>query len=377
MKVLINTANLHNGGGVQVASSFINELPSISNEIVRSFDILVSSEVDKNINPSVKSFFKSYTVYNIFGIKNYKKNLGVFDSYDLVFTVFGPCYYPITGIDLVGFAQPWILYPNNECYSMLSIVEKLKFKLKFFLQKMFFKKSDFCVVELEHVKRRLIELNVFKSNCIDVVYNTISNVYFSPERWERVKIEPSNKIKIGLISRDYFHKNTNILPKIKSVLKNKYNKDIDFYVTFNELEWQSKSLDFQTKIINVGPLKINECPNFYERMDAIIFPSLLECFSATPLEAMIMKKPLFASDRGFIKDVCLDFAYYFEPTDPESAAVVIHNFIENQYNEELEAKLLAAKKHAENFSNARQRAVKYVDIIEGCLSKVDRTYVSR
>jgi len=377
MKVLINTANLHNGGGVQVASSFINELPSISNEIVRSFDILVSSEVDKNINPSVKFFFKSYTVYNIFGIKNYKKNLGVFDSYDLVFTVFGPSYYPITGIDLVGFAQAWILYPNNECYSMLSIVEKLKFKLKFFLQKMFFKKSDFCVVELEHVKRRLIELNVFKSNCIDVVYNTISNVYFSPERWERVKIEPSNKIKIGLISRDYFHKNTNILPKIKSVLKNKYNKDIDFYVTFNELEWQSKSLDFQTKIINVGPLKINECPNFYERMDAIIFPSLLECFSATPLEAMIMKKPLFASDRGFIKDVCLDFAYYFEPTDPESAAVVIHNFIENQYNEELEAKLLAAKKHAENFSNARQRAVKYVDIIEGCLSKVDRTYVSR
>ena len=112
-------------------------------------------------------------------------------------------------------------------------------------------------------------------------------------------------------------------------------------------------------------------------MDAIIFPSLLECFSATPLEAMIMKKPLFASDRGFIKDVCFDFAYYFEPTDPESAAAVIHNFLESQCNEELEAKLLAAKKHAENFSNARQRAVKYVDIIEDCLNKVDRTYVSR
>ena len=377
MKILINAANLHNGGGVQVASSFINELPFLLSVAVKEFDILVSSEVDRNIEQSVKNFFKNYTVYNIFGIKNYKKNLGIFDSYALVFTVFGPCYYPVKGIDIVGFAQPWIIYPRNECYSMLSGLEKLKYKLKFHLQKNFFKKSDVCVVELEHAKQRLVELNIFKSEHIHVVYNTVSNVFFSPENWEKVKIEPSNKIKIGLISRDYFHKNTNIITKIKDILKNKYNKDIDFYVTFNELEWQSKSLDFQNKIINVGPLKINQCPNFYERMDAIIFPSLLECFSATPLEAMIMKKPLFASDRGFIKDVCLDFAYYFEPTDPESAAVVIHNFIENQCNEELEAKLLAAKKHAENFSNARQRAVKYVDIIEGCLSKVDRTYVSR
>ena len=377
MKILISAANLHNGGGVQVASSFINELPFLLSVAVKEFDILVSSEVDRNIEQSVKNFFKNYTVYNIFGIKNYKKNSGVFDGYDLVFTVFGPCYYPVKGIDIVGFAQSWILYPSNECYSMLLGLEKLKYKLKFHLQKIFFKKSDVCVVELEHAKQRLVELNIFKSEHIHVVYNTVSNVYFSPENWEKVKIEPSNKIKIGLISRDYFHKNTNILPKIKCILKKKYNKDVDFYVTFNELEWQSKSLDFHTNIINVGPLKINECPSFYEGMDAIIFPSLLECFSATPLEAMIMKKPLFASDRGFIKDVCLDFAYYFEPTDPESAAVVIHNFIENQCNEELEAKLLAAKKHAENFSNARQRAVKYVDIIEGCLSKVDRTYVSR
>lgn len=375
MKILINASNLHNGGGVQVASSFINELPSVPNNIIQNFDVIVSSEVDKNINQSVKLFFKSYMVYNIFGIKNYKKNLGVFDSYDLVFTVFGPSYYPITGIDLVGFAQAWILYPNNECYSMLSIVEKLKFKLKFFLQKMFFKKSDFCVVELEHVKRRLIELNVFKSNCIDVVYNTISNVYFFPERWEQIDFETSEKFKIGLISRDYFHKNTAILPKVKEILKNKYKKDVDFYVTFNEQEWKSKSSEFQCSIINIGPLKVNECPNFYEKMDAIIFPSLLECFSATPLETMIMKKPLFASDRGFIKDVCLDFAFYFEPTDPYSAAAVIHDFIENQSDDALEAKLLAAQKHAENFSNARQRAITYTEIIENCLNEEDTSHV--
>lgn len=375
MKILINASNLHNGGGVQVASSFINELPSVPNNIIQNFDVIVSSEVDKNINQSTKSFFKNYKVHNIFGLKNYKNNINLFDAYDLIFTIFGPCYHPIKGINLVGFAQPWIIYPNNECYNLLSILEKLKFKLKFFLQKKFFKKSDFCVVELEHVKRRLIELNIFKDSQVEVVYNTVSNVYFSPEKWEKIKIMPSNKIKIGLISRDYFHKNTNILPKVKEILKNKYNQDVDFYVTFNEEEWVNKSSSFQENIINVGPLKVNECPNFYEEMDAIIFPSLLECFSATPLEAMIMKKPLFASDRGFIKDVCLDYAYYFEPTKPESAAVVINDFIENKKINGLDIKLTAAQTHAKNFSSAQQRAIKYTQIIENCLNKEENLNV--
>lgn len=375
MKILINAANLHSGGGVQVVSSFINELPFLSNNIIKSFDVIVSTEVDKNINQTTKSFFKNYNVYNIFGLKNYKNNLGLFDNYDLVFTVFGPCYYNIKGLNLVGFAQAWIIYPDNECYNLLSFSEKFKLKIKYFLQKIFFKKSDFLIVELEHVKNRLVELDIFKKDNIFVVYNTVSNVYFSPEKWEEVNIKTSDKFKIGIISRDYFHKNTNVLPQVKEVLRKKYQKDVDFYVTFNEEEWANKSSNFQENIINVGPLKVNECPNFYEKMDAIIFPSLLECFSATPLEAMIMEKPLFASDRGFIKDVCLDFAYYFEPTDPESAAAVINDFIENKNINELDIKLTAAQTHAKNFSSAHQRAVKYTQIIENCLNKEEDSYV--
>ncbi|WP_346534627.1 glycosyltransferase [Acinetobacter sp. 8_A20231192] len=375
MKILINAANLHSGGGVQVASSFINEMSFLSNNIIKSFDVIVSTEVDKNINQATKSFFKNYNVYNIFGLKNYKNNLGLFDNYDLVFTIFGPCYYSIKGINVVGFAQAWIIYPDNECYNLLSFSEKIKLKIKYFLQKIFFKRADFFIVELEHVKNRLVELDIFKKDNIHVVYNTVSNIYFSPEKWEEIKIKPSDKFKIGLISRDYFHKNTNILPKVKEILKDRYQKDVDFYVTFNKEEWVNKSPYFQSNIINVGPLKVNECPSFYEKMDAIIFPSLLECFSATPLESMIMQKPLFASDRGFIKDVCLDFAFYFEPTDPDSAAAVINNFIENKENKELDIKLTAAKKHAENFSTARQRAVKYTQIIENCLNEDENTYV--
>lgn len=369
MRILINASNLHAGGGVQVACSFINELPFISNTCIKFFDVIVSSEVDKNIHQNTRDFFKNYKVYNVFGLNNYKKNLGLFDNYDLVFTVFGPCYYNIKGINLVGFAQAWIIYPNNECYGLLPFFNRMKFKVKYFLQKFFFKRSDVFIVELEHVKKRLIKMGILKKDNIHVVYNTVSSIYYFPNKWESINIESSGNFRIGLISRDYFHKNTNILPQIKEILKNRYNQNIDFYVTFNNKEWTNKSSFFQESVINVGPLKVNECPSFYEKMDAIIFPSLLECFSATPLEAMMMKKPLFASDRGFIKDVCLDFAYYFEPTDPESAAAVINDFIENKNINELDIKLIAAQTHAKNFSSARQRAVTYTEIIENCLNK--------
>jgi len=98
-------------------------------------------------------------------------------------------------------------------------------------------------------------------------------------------------------------------------------------------------------------------------MDAIIFPSLLECFSATPLEAMAMKKPLFASDRKFVRDVCGDFAWYFDPEDPSDAANLISTYINKQMKLNGE-ELNAAREHAIQFSNAHQRAINYLRIIQ-------------
>ncbi|MOA18610.1 Glycosyl transferases group 1 [compost metagenome] len=103
-------------------------------------------------------------------------------------------------------------------------------------------------------------------------------------------------------------------------------------------------------------------------MDAVIFPSLLECFSATPLEAMAMQKPLFASDRGFVRDVCGDFAWYFNPLSADSAADVIAEYITKHHGKNQE-RLAAARRHVLNFSNARQRAENYLNIIRKALAE--------
>lgn len=369
-KVLINATNLHNGGGVQVASSFISEL---SNMAISDFDlhVWVSNEVDKNISVERKEKFKSYRILNTFGLKGVISNRNLFDEFDVVFTVFGPCYYPVNGISIVGFAQAWIIYPNNEAYDLFSGLEKLKIKAKFFIQKMFFTKADCLIVELEHVQQGLIQQHIKNASNIEVVYNTVSNIYYQQENWQSIpllsKVENSDIIKIGFLGRDYPHKNIDILPKVKIILEKEYNIDIQFYVTFNNEEWELKDKIFKKSINNVGSLNVAQCPNFYQKMDAIIFPSLLESFSITPLETMIMEKPLFTSDRNFVRDICQGYANYFDPLDAHSIAKSIYKYFASNDVTLRNEILKNAKEHAMAFSDATTRAKKYVKIIRNHL----------
>ncbi len=103
-------------------------------------------------------------------------------------------------------------------------------------------------------------------------------------------------------------------------------------------------------------------------MDAVIFPSLLECFSASPLEAMFMNKPLFASNRPFVKQFCGDYAKYFNPNDPYSAAKVIAEYFNDRDKESKNFKL--ANEYVTNTFNPTTRAESYLKILENMLGRL-------
>lgn len=366
LKVVINASNLHVGGGVQVATSFVDELTKVT---VFPFEIhvIVSSEVDSNLLQQETNFskFDSYEVFDTYGLSTLWSGLGrKLRNVDLVFTVFGPLYiYSPLFVNVVGFAQPWILYPDNEIYRKMPLFGRVKSRLKFAAQSVFFKRATRLVVELEHAKARLVERGISDEDSVDVVYNCLSSLYFDQSKWCEVCVEknPGAVFSVGLISRDYPHKNISILPDVKSILFSKHGLEVDFFVTLNESEWLTRSELFRQSIRNVGALSVAQCPRFYQQMDAVIFPSLLECFSATPLEALFMEKPLFASSRGFVRDVCGDYANYFDPIVAESAADIISKYIKEK---SIDKKRLAeARQHVVNFSSAGKRARDYLGII--------------
>lgn len=365
-RFLINASNLHAGGGVQVAVSLIDELSRMS-DLPYDLSICVSSEVHENLK-SINadcSPFGGYEVFNTYGISSLWSGFcEKVRHFDAVYTIFGPLYlWPVSAVSIVGFAQPWIIYPDNEIYRSLSFYKKLKTRLKYFAQSFFFRRADRLVVELEHVKIALLARSFLATERIDVVHNCLNSIYHRPEQWKPLKNSiAKKKFSIGFVGRDYPHKNTIILPAIKRVLSDVHGLDVDFYVTFNPVEWIAKSDLFRCSVCNVGVLDVAQCPTFYQLMDAIIFPSILECFSATPLEAMAMKKKLFASDRGFVRDVCGDFACYFDPQSPRAAADLIANYINSEFGRD-DVKLTAARTHVTNFSNPLQRASDYLKIM--------------
>lgn len=370
---LVNASNLHVGGGVQVASSLIDELSRIDG-VPATLSVLASDEVHLSLmrmNTDCSRFF-SYEIFNTYGIAALWSRLGEkMRNFDVVYTVFGPLYFfGGRSINIVGFAQPWMIYSSKNLYRTMSFSSGVRARAKLFFQSLFFRLADRLVVELEHVKYGLISRGLFDGERIDVVHNCVSSLYFHPELWVDLSFDISpKKFSIGFVGRDYAHKNTNCLPIIKNFLVDLYGVDVDFYVTFNASEWAAKSDNFRDSVINAGELEVAQCPCFYQKMDAVIFPSLLECFSATPLEAMAMMKPLFASDRGFVRDVCGDFPFYFDPDNPREAADQIFAYLKNFAGRD-KVRLAAACEHALNFSSAKKRAEDCFEIM--CLAARSR-----
>lgn len=372
-RVCINTSNLHYGGGVQVATSFLRELNEVANEISNlDVTIYVSSEVAENLGNTLEQLRSKYKlqIFDVFGVKAFSNKVrNRFKNFDLIFTVFGPDYLPMIGARrVIGFAQPWILYDKSDAYQRLGFLRSLKTKAAFWLKKHLFKGAEAYVVELEHVKKGMLAKGIGHQDNIYIAYNTIARNYkeIDESRWphDNVKIEP---FKLGIISRNYSHKNLSTLPQVKRLLEQNYQREVEFYVTFKDEEFQSESDEFQSQVINLGPKKVDECIDTYLKFDAVFFPSLLECFSATPLEAMATGRALFASDMPFNRDVCGEHAYYFDPLRPEDAARVINDYIENKWGRDFEERL-AARRHAINFSNPRDRALKYIEVINKVLS---------
>lgn len=368
MNIAINASNLHSGGGIQVAISFIYEMTKdlSKREDTGRLHVIVSSEVAEGLLllEADCGCFKRYEVYNTYGLSAFYSGLNnILQGYDLIFTVFGPNYLRVRARhEIVGFAQAWILHFNNNVSKKMSFFERSKLRLKYYFQWLFFLRSDIYVVELEHVKNALISSKKISSSKVEVVYNTVSSIYTDNVNWEYIGIDKGGEdISLGFVTRDYPHKNINILPLVSEILLSDFNLNVAFYVTLNEQEWKTKDINFKNSIKTVGALTSGQCPNFYKQMDGVIFPSLLECFSATPLEALAMEKPLFASDQGFVKDVCGKYACYFDPTDAYDIALKIANYFNDSVNIHL---LEEAKLHCINFSSARKRMIDYLSIIE-------------
>lgn len=369
-RILVNCANLHNGGGVAVATSVVDCLSRMEHGGM-VLSVLLSTAVAHNLREMGTDLgvFEFCKIRDFHGIGALWRGLDrEFEGFDLVFTVFGPAYFARRNTrHLFGFAQPNIVYPHNPLTARMGILERLSTKVKFELQAWFFSRADELVVELEHVKKGLAKRRRFQCKLVHVVNSSVHSVFSDPTRWMPLEIaDHPGRLKLGVISRNYPHKNLAILADVKRHLLQAHGRDADIFVTFTPAEWAACDVSFREDVINLCGLSLSQCPTFYAAMDGVVFPSLLECFSAVPIETMMVGRPLFASNLSFIHDVCGDHCQYFDPLDAADIARVIDAYFRLS-PQERQRQCDAAKAHVRRYSDPQERAARYLSLIRSAL----------
>ena len=283
----------------------------------------------------------------------------------LVFTIFGPSYWTPRSPHLMGFAMPWLINPETKAFGELSLKMWFKKKAQNIVKSYLVNKNaKYFVVETEDVKDRLrkfFDIPLSNTWVVDNTYNQhFNNIEIKPTRSKDV-------FELITITANYPHKNLKVIKEIIPFLKRKGVK-ARFTLTIPESDFRSVFGGETDYIRNLGPVSSKDCPACYNESDALFLPTLLECFTASYPEAMVMKRPILTSDLPFAKQICGDQnALFFDPLNPEMIANKIEKLIKEDglYNQLVENGL----KRVKEFLTSTQRAEAYVSIFEEIVRK--------
>lgn len=322
---VFDASNLHVGGAIQVASAFFSE--ALSGKFDTQFPwlsnsrFLASSEVAGSLSDDAR-----LTVYDS-GRGGRRANVHGVEQGTVWFDIFGSALQrSVPCARIAGFADVTSIYPVPFASRASDAMRRARSRVSL----RSFRSADHLVVEAHHVLERLTAFGFDRSR-ITVVPNCYHPVFDKPldrkatSAWQNfLNGQEAEQVKTFLyVARAYPHKNHDFLGDVGEALTRMSTKPIRFVCTLKPDEWAARSPEFRRHAINVGPVDIASLPALYAAVDGVVFPSLLECFSATPVEALRMGRPLIVGDHDFVRSIAQEYAIYCSATDPAEWANAI------------------------------------------------------
>ncbi len=364
MKLLINASNLYVGGGVQVAVSYIEETVRINRPFYAAVSPVVYSQLTDIAKSSCIKIDKSPSgMFNFSARRKLDEIVSVYEI-NTVFTIFGPSYWsPKKVHHIVGFALPWLIYDTHSVFEKLAWKNKFKTMLLNYLQPYFYRKNaNVVITETEDVSLRVKKLLKRPGINVYTVSNTLNDIFKDDKLYDysavgKLPVKSTEDFWLLTISHNHPHKNLDTIKELVKRLPPNYK----FVTTLDENFASELPSELQKRIIRLGSVTLFQCPPLYQSCDALFLPTLLECFSASYLEAMYMNKTILTSDLSFAHTVCRDSAVYFNPYDIND---IIDKILIVGEDSALRAKKTSSGKQLlSSFPDARQRAIKYFKII--------------
>ena len=368
MTILINATNLSGGGGAQVADSFCRYLNEFENH---NFIVLLSSALSKTgiIVSAYKNVevimynYPSADLYSLITKRNtFLDSIVAINRVSCVLTLFGPMKWKPKCAHVCGFALAHVVSPDSPYYTRMSLKRRVKERLRSIFWAYIFRRSAECFYTENPLITEQLQ-SKFSNKKVYTITNTYNQIFQDRANWNWVDLPDFDGLQLLTVSSMGEHKNLQIAVEVAKILKKAHPTfRFRFVLTVNREEFPPIPHELIECFYFVGKVDISQCPSLYEQCDMEFQPTLLECFTATYPEAMIMRKPIITTDLGFAKSICGNAAVYYEPLSPESAAEAIFNtsssaVLQNKLKEFGDIQI-------NKFDNSHERAQKLIALCE-------------
>ena len=338
--VLVNLLKATSGGGKNILDNYL--------------ECLFSAELDYNyyiLTPNY-NYYKKYSKEQIIIINEKKisnRNLLFLKLYffdfkkivrkykiDIIFN-FGDVIVPNKKVKQIYFFDwAYALYNESYIWRRMSLKNYVIRKIKVILIKKYIKNVSLVIVQTNNMEKRMkriygVKNIVTKATPLDSQFHKIEKEYdFHLSK---------DKIKFLFPAIFTPHKNFSILSSLTKLI-NEENLPFKIILTLNEKEENKLFSRIKKRdrdvLINVGRQTRDYMPSLYQQTDVLFLPTLLESYGLPYIEALKFQKPIITSDLDFAREICKDYALYFNPFEENSILSKMKISAENHKNPSLE-----------------------------------------
>jgi len=273
----------------------------------------------------------------------------------------------------------YLVYPSKH-FAKAGLATKIHVWLQRIHLRRVLRHTNLVFCQTPVMQKRIAEYYGYDINKIKILPNALSAFLRGPAAQvskELPKGLAKDRFNCLVLSTYYVHKNPEII--VSECLRSPEKfQGIRFITTIaNEgsgkrfLEKVGSNNILSELIYNAGPIAHEKLKSYYDNVEVVIMPTLMESFSITYLEAMYFGVPILTTDLDFAHYLAGNAAVYYDPWKPGSFTEKLLLLKSDQliYTKLITAGKEQLKKFSQTWEDMAKMAIGELEQLAGGMSK--------
>jgi glycosyltransferase involved in cell wall biosynthesis len=333
MRILIDCSHIATGGAIQ---NSIAVLDNARATVDHEWHVIMTSVLSRQVPRAHDSLFG--TACRLDNWSSFRTRYSVHLSMprwerairpEVCFAPGGPVYWRARCRQVVAFALPHLIYPEQDVIRATSGMQRLRLELMLGAARRSFLRADTLVVQTGTVRDRLVRVLGVPEKRVVIIGNSYSPAFAASVAELRRGVR-SDRFVVLVPSAYYVHKNLEFVVDVAHEIHRAGLRDVEFRFTLPNASraWQrlrdlAAARGVISMIRTLGSVPHRDLAASYCAADLVFLPTLLECSTAVYPEAFLAGVPVVTSALDFAVDLCGEGARYVNPRDAGDAASAI------------------------------------------------------